>query len=93
MTKEEKIIAIKNLRLAIDLAGDGGPAAFYSDEEDMMRDLLDEIERPLLSNKNTEDSLVEIDKVIDWIKNVFINIGGDGINDYIIEDFINSMKK
>ena len=62
MTKEEKLIAIKNLRLAIDLAGDGGPAAFYSDEEDMMRNLLDEIERPLLSNKNTEDNLVEIDK-------------------------------
>ena len=45
------------------------------------------------ADKNPKDSLVEIDKVIDWIKNVFINIGGDGINDYIIEDFINAMKK
>ena len=54
MTKEEKLIAIKNLRLAIDLAGDGGPAAFYSEEEDMMRNLLDEIEKTI-SGKNKED--------------------------------------
>lgn len=39
---EEQII--NKLYLAIDLAGDGGPAAFDTDEEDSMREYLSHLE-------------------------------------------------
>lgn len=36
---------IEMLRLAIQLAGDGGPAAFYDDEYNAMYNFLDELEQ------------------------------------------------
>lgn len=62
---EEQIISM--LRLAIDLAGDGGPAAFDTDEEDSMREYLSYLESNIKSmdemNKpETEPIIIEDNK-------------------------------
>lgn len=59
MDKSQRLETINNLKLAIELAGDGGPQPFTSEEYKLMYELMDELEKQE-SLKYTDNSILYI---------------------------------
>lgn len=59
MDNSQRLETINNLKQAIELAGDGGPQPFTSEEYKLMYELIDELEKQE-SLKYTDDSIIYI---------------------------------
>ena len=59
MDNSQRLETINNLKLAIELAGDGGPQPFTSEEYKLMYELIDELEKQE-SLKYTDNSIIYI---------------------------------
>ena len=59
MDNSQRLETINNIKLAIELAGDGGPQPFTSEEYKLMYELIDELEKQE-SLKDTDNSIIYI---------------------------------